>query len=337
MAKKWKDEWGSALALDDGLFRLRLRSPGKHLIVNTYVYTGGGALAVIDAGWPGTVDRLEAALGDMGLAGSLAEVDCWLYTHAHIDHMGCAALIEERSDAPHIAWSGLEPQLGRWHAFIDEIHNWTPWIEQAFAEPHRTRLLESRENQGGLCARHGRGVLQRAELIGFGESVEVGDLRLDFVDARGHDLHHGAFYAPERGWLFSGDVVIAVPTPISRAMNDELGAYRQTLDRLQALDAELLLPGHGLHRRDNIAASFERSRGFVTEYDERTLGLLREQDRPVDLYALSLAFTRDGKPYTPASRWWVHMALVDSHLQALIGAGKARIVDDERGPVYAAV
>lgn len=336
MAKKFKEEWGSALELDEGLFRLRLRAPGKSLIVNTYIYRGGGALAVIDPGWPDTVDGLEAALSDMGLAKSLRDVDAWLYTHAHIDHMGSAALISRRTDAPQIAWRGLEPYRERWHAFQDDVHNWTPWIEEAFAEPHRSRLLAERKNQGGLVDRYGRGVVENAEFIDFGKCLDVGDLTLEFHDARGHDPHHGAFFEPERGWLFCGDVVIAVPTPICRSMNDEIGAYVDSLDRLQALDAQFLLPGHGLHRRDNIADSFERSRSFVTEYDERTLALLRELNRPVDLYELALAFTPDGEPYRPASRWWVHLAQVDSHLQAFVERGDAMCFDGELGPMYEA-
>ncbi|QDG51842.1 MBL fold metallo-hydrolase [Persicimonas caeni] len=336
MTKKWKDQWGSALELDEGLFRLRLRSPGKSLIVNTYVYSGGGALAVIDAGWPETVDQLETALADMGLAKSLRDVDYWLYTHAHIDHMGAAALISQKTHAPQIAWQGLEPYRERWHAFQDDMHNWTPWIAEAFAEPHRSRLLAERKNQGGLVDKYGRGVLENAAFVEFGERLEIGDLTLEFHDARGHDPHHGAFFAPERGWLFCGDVVIAVPTPICRAMNDELDTYRDSLDRLQALDAQFLLPGHGLHRRDNIDASFERSRSFVTDYEGRTLALLRELGRPMGLYELALAFTPDGKPYQPASRWWVHIAQVDSHLHALIERGDVMCFSGEHGPLYEA-
>jgi glyoxylase-like metal-dependent hydrolase (beta-lactamase superfamily II) len=120
-------------------------------------------------------------------------------------------------------------------------------------------------------------------------------------------------------------------------MNDDLGTYCESLDRLEALDIQLLLPGHGLHRRDNIAAAFARSRGFVAEFERRTRAGLREAGGPTDLFELSLALTTDGRPYKPASRWWVHMALVDSHLQALIASGEAEVVDDGRGPVYRAV
>ena len=38
-------------------------------------------------------------------------------------------------------------------------------------------------------------------------------------------------------------VVIAVPTPLSRAMGDDVDAYESTLSRLEALPTELLIPG----------------------------------------------------------------------------------------------
>ncbi len=334
MAQKWKDEWGSALELAEDLWRLRLRhpSPANHLIVNTYVHRGGGELVVIDPGWAETIERLETALRTMGLADSLADVDYWLYTHSHIDHMGGAALLQEHSQAPHVAWRGLEPHLADWHAFQDDMHDWLPWIGEAFAEPHRSRLLAERVNHGRLSDRYGTKALERVELVDFGDTISVGDLSLDFVDARGHDPHHGAFFDRERGWLFSGDVVIAVPTPISRAMDDRLDLYRASLARLEALDSSLLLPGHGLHRRDNMDVAFERSRGFVDEYAARTAEALADVDAPVDLYELSLAMTPDGEPYRPSSRWWVHMALVDSHVRALVEAGEAEVVE---GPRYA--
>lgn len=330
--KTLKKEWGHALQLEDDLWRVRLRNPERSLIVNTYVYRGGDTLAVIDPGWAHTVDALQAALGDLELADSLAAVDRWLYTHAHIDHMGPAAMLERRSDAPHTAWSGLGPQLGVWHAFQDRVSDWRPWIDEAFIDPHRTRLLTNAASPE-MVDRWGHAELSRAELVDFGDTIEVGELRLTLLDARGHDPHHGAWWEAERGWLFSGDVVLAAPTPICRSMDDNLADYKASLDRLEALDISLLLPGHGLHKRDRIDDAFDRARGFVREFARGTRRALRALGGPADLYSIALQMTPEGRPLKPASRWWVHLALVDSHLHAFVGAGE---VEKLQGPRYVA-
>jgi glyoxylase-like metal-dependent hydrolase (beta-lactamase superfamily II) len=332
-----KEKWGTSLRIADDLWRLRLRHPDGNptgrIIVNTYVHRGGGELAVIDPGWPGTIDGLEAALADLGLAGDLSGVDRWLYTHAHIDHMGAAALLQARSRAPHTAWRGLRPVLSDWHRFQDDVSDWKPWIRSAFIDPHRSRLLDSRRNHE-LRGAFGPRALERAELIEFGDSVRVGELNLEFIDARGHGPHHGAFFERERGWLFSGDVALAVPTPICRAMGDDLASYRESLARLEALPTALFLPGHGLHRRDRIDQVFERAREFVEQYARETAQILAAARTPLDLHELALRATPEHEPLTPTSRWWVHMALIDSHLHDLIAAGRAELLPGPSGPLY---
>ena len=74
----WRLDWGSAVRVDDGLWRIRLKNPRGTLQVNTYVHRGDGELAVIDPGWPWTIDALAEALSSMELAAStdpLADVD----------------------------------------------------------------------------------------------------------------------------------------------------------------------------------------------------------------------------------------------------------------------
>jgi len=164
----------------------------------------------------------------------------------------------------------------------------------------------------------------------FGQSFRLGDLDLEFIDARGHDPYHGAFFERERGWLFAGDVVLATPTPIARAMNDELSLYEASLDRLEALDADLLLPGHGVQKRGDLDRAFERSRRHIAGYRKKVRSVLAERSEPVGLYEICLTLTPDRKPLEPISRWWVHLALVDSHLRQLVESGEVVVNDDPR-------
>jgi|GEM_PF-2414817 len=340
-SKIHKAPWGTGLRICEDLWRLRLRHPDPsgraRIIVNTYVYAGANTLAVIDPGWPGTLEGLGQALAELGLARDFGDVDYWLYTHAHIDHMGAAALLEQRSDAPHIAATSLSAYRSKWHHFQDSLDDWGPWIREAFAAPQRERLLRARRKHS-LVQRFGPAALTRTEFIDFGEHIQIGELNLEFIDARGHDPHHGAFFERKRGWLFSGDVILAVPTPICRAMGDDLGAYRQSVERLAALPSTLFLPGHGLHRHRTAAFPleilFDRSREFVHEFERTTRRILAEAERPIDLFELAIRSTPGGEALLPDTRWWVHMALIDSHLAELVDRGDVTRTGATLGPLY---
>ncbi|MGM0555472.1 MAG: MBL fold metallo-hydrolase [Myxococcota bacterium] len=329
----WRSAWGSAVEVADGLWRIRLANPRGTLQVNTYVHRGDGELVVIDPGWPWTVDALEAALTELnvgeGSSDALHDVDRWLYTHAHIDHMGGAALLQERSDAPHLVWRPLEPKLPEWHAFQDEVADWSDWLRETFVGEVRASMLEQHAAESSMLSEAGPMSVERAEFFELEDTLEVGSMRLEVVDARGHDPYHVAFFEPERGWLFSGDVVIAAPTPILRSMNDDLSAYRDSLARLRSLDAELLLPGHGLHRQGDLSNTFDRSRAFLDEFRTGVLGELSDADEPLSVHEIGLAMSYTGEPLQPRDRWWVHLGLIDTHLRELASAGDVTMVDGE--------
>ena len=331
----WRSDWGSAVRVDEDLWRIRLRNPRGTLQVNTYVHRGDGELVVIDPGWPWNLDALGAAIHEMAVAESgsaeaaLASVDRWLYTHSHIDHMGGAALLQEHSEAPHTALRAIEPHFEQWHAFQDEVSDWSDWLRATFVGEVRDTMLAQQRAESTMVGEAGPAALERVDLFDLGDELQVGSMRLQVVDARGHDPYHVAFWEAERGWLFSGDVIIAAPTPILETMNGDLGAYRETLDRLARLDAELMLPGHGLHRRGELENMYARSRSFLDEYRRGVLEQLESAGQPRSIYQLGIAMTPFGDPLKPRDRWWVHLGLIDSHLRELAQMGEVGVVDGE--------
>ncbi|WP_158542404.1 MBL fold metallo-hydrolase [Lujinxingia litoralis] len=327
--------WGSSVRIEDDLWRLRLKNPVGTLLVNTFVYRHRDTLAVIDPGWPWDLQLLEDALVELGFGGIAAVTD-WLYTHSHIDHMGSAALLQQRNDAPHMIWPWVEAELGQWHHYQDRVNDWTPWVEEAFAEPLRSKILAARlgRSAGGarMLENFGPGALTHTRRYEIGESIAVGALRLQLVDARGHDPSHLALWEPTRRWLFSGDLLLAMPSPLSRAMGDDLDLYEASLRRVSDLPAELLLTGHGTHQRgDDIARAVERSAHQVESHDLALRQALNAE--PTDLYTLATRMV-GGKELEPTSRWWVYLANTDTHLQRLVARGEARRLDSDEGPRY---
>jgi len=329
--------WGSAVRLMPDVWRIRLKNTRGHLAVNTYVYRGGGVLAIIDPGWPWTLDLLTQALGALGITDTLADVDVFLYTHTHIDHMGAAALLEDMSSAPHWCMASVADQLPRWHDFQDELADWSPWASRVFAEPQRTEIVQRMEGRrvdgtANLIGQiYGAGAVTRFELFAPGDVLALGALSLQVIATPGHDPHHVAFWEPERRLLFSGDVVLPVPTPISQAMGDDLTTYEHSLRRLSHLDPEWLFPGHGSQvPASEVRRAFERSTGFVTMHRRGIEKVFAAAPGPMDLYSIALALTPDGQPFVPRTRWVVHLALTSSHLQQLTDAGELEQVAGPR-------
>ncbi len=316
--------WGTSAELVPGLWRVRLKNPIGRLMANTYVYRTSDLLLVIDPGWPWTLDALELALQETGIAAGLGAVDVILYTHTHIDHMGAAAPLERRTNARHIARTGCEAELPAWHAFLDRSNDWRPWVERAFAEPGRSIVLKGMgARRPTMVETFGPGAVERLEVVEVGASLALGDLRFEIVDIGGHDPLHMALWEPRRGWLFSGDAVLAVPTPISPPMQDDLAMYEATLSRIEALGASMMCPGHGtvVRTTQEVTRAVARSRQFVHTYRQDVRRALSGGE-PLDLYSLALAMTPDHSPLTPASRWAVHMALAAAHVDALVLAGE---------------
>ena len=184
----------------------------------------------------------------------------------------------------------------------------------------------------GLVDEFGEMSVRNADLYEIGQTVQVQDLALTIIDARGHDPHHIAFFDNARGWLFSGDVILPAATPISRAMGDDLDAYEASIERLAVLDTQLLLPGHGIQRSDRIAQAFDRSRGFVADFEASVWRVLETTPEPIDLFSLAIATTPDGKPPAASTTWGVHLSNLDAHLRR--GVTRGNFVEFT-GPRYA--
>jgi glyoxylase-like metal-dependent hydrolase (beta-lactamase superfamily II) len=115
-----------------------------------------------------------------------------------------------------------------------------------------------------------------------GQVVRAGDRQLVVVYTPGHAVDHVSFWDPDRREAFTGDMVIrpgSVLIPAGRGGN--LRDYLRSLDRLAALDAVRLFPGHG--------PVIEAPAGVIAEYiehrqvrEEQVLGCLAAGVTDVD-------------------------------------------------------
>ena len=85
--------------------------------------------------------------------------------------------------------------------------------------------------------------------LGDGETVRVGGLEVTVVTTPGHTGDSISFLLPAESALLTGDTVLGRGTTVVAWPDGELGAYLDSLERIERLaasgDAARIMPGHG--------------------------------------------------------------------------------------------
>jgi glyoxylase-like metal-dependent hydrolase (beta-lactamase superfamily II) len=201
----------------------------------------GGSTWLIDTGFSRKAKPIIRALQSANVP--LSSVTKILLTHHHIDHMGGAAFLLQSTNAPLSVHGDDAP-------FVDGRKNASmPLLMRLFVRTHPAPVA-----------------------VALKEGDRIGPLVV--VHTPGHTPGEVVFYHPDRKILFSGDAVVEkkgkLIVPAARFASD-LDQAIQSLSRLQALDTEILLPGHGVPVRANIASLLDDLiRRAPAEYRRRT-------------------------------------------------------------------
>lgn len=190
---------------------------------NTWIVSEGGRALVVDPGdEPG---RAASYVEEHGL-----KVESILLTHAHLDHVGGVAELEEA------------------------------WDVDTYLHPADRYLVDSLDE---ACARYGLAPMRRPqrlrELKG-GDIFRAGTLELAAIETPGHSPGHVVFAGP--GFVIVGDLIFAG----SVGRTDLPGGDTTTLLRsietriLSLPDETALYPGHG---PDTTVGEERRSNPFL--------------------------------------------------------------------------
>jgi glyoxylase-like metal-dependent hydrolase (beta-lactamase superfamily II) len=123
-----------------------------------------------------------------------------------------------------------------------------------------------------------------------GQFLELAGLAWQVLETPGHASGHLCLYAPETGWLISGDVVWDADFGVLTTRIEGWDAplrLRDSLLRLSELKVTKVFPGHGPPLEDGpraVAGCLERAEGFLRH--PRRLG--QDQVRKILLYHLMM-------------------------------------------------
>jgi len=319
-----RDELGRGERVLPGVWRLRLPLPWENSPHgNAYAVSAGDGIVLVDTGYAGEdgTRQLEFALAQVGW--ELGDIRLVVCTHTHADHYGLAGPILDATGCElwmHSAWAHVRPMVE------DPVGTVESRLELArrggVPEPVLESFRAARAEAGTGIAR----IVEPDRVLGEGDEVETDHGSWRVVETPGHAPSHIVLHQPDSGLLISGDHLGGKiflffdygHTP------DPVGEYLGSLDRVEALDTGLCLPGHGRSYRDVP--------GKVRVYREEVLkqiGRVRDAlgDEPRSPFEVIQSFV-GGAELGPGTFGYA-MQMVMSYLDHLTIIGDA-VRDDDR-------
>ena len=210
--------------------------------------------AIVDTGSANSPSHIYEALSELDIdREAVAHV---LVSHVHLDHAGGAGHLAERlpNATFHVHEEGYPyltdaEKLASLKRSVDRAMG----VEDAYGQPE---LLDA----------------ERCRVVSGGESVDLGDRKLELVDAPGHAPHHYAAFDPATGGLFSVDAagmhLAGEMRPTTPPPGFDLEANLETVERLRAFEPSINFYGHVGPGGDDAVAELDRYERMLPEWVE---------------------------------------------------------------------
>lgn len=199
---------------------------------NNVLIEGSGACALVDSGYS-THSGQTLALVRQALNGR--PLDVLVNTHLHSDHCGGNAALQQ-------AYPNLQTLIPPGQA--DHVRDWNP-------------AALSYVPTGQHCPR-----FYLTDVVKHGSSLPLGNFTWEVHAAPGHDPHAVVLFEPRSKTLLSADALwqngFGVVFPELEG-DSAFGAVAATIDLIETLSPDLVIPGHGA-LFDDVAAALARAR-----------------------------------------------------------------------------
>ena len=306
------------------LYRMEVplpKSPLKWL--NSYVVRSEGRFLIIDTGFNQDECQNEMSANLRKLGVDLNRTDVFV-THFHVDHIGLVGSLATDNSKVYLnerearqIKSLRDNWVGHWQKLLDVyVANGLP------AEDVRMSM------EGHPLLKYGLKREVAFSIAKDGDIIEVGDFHFQCISTPGHSPGHMCLYEPNKRILVSGDHILSDITPNIAywlEMDDPLNEYLTNLEKVQALEVKIALPGHrrlirDLHKR--IRELQEHHRDRLNE----VLAALRDGAKTglqiAPRITWDIPFKR-WEEFPPTQKWFAFGETL-AHLRFLENNGKVR-------------
>ena len=269
----------------EDLYRVKIPLPGLSLgFVNSYVIKSDGRSLIIDPGLyhDKSFEVMQNVLRKLDI--SLEKTDYFI-THSHGDHIGLVYRLVRSGSILYI--NELETQT------IFKIQTGILSSETAdflrisgFPEKDPDKIIPPR-----AIREFKTGGSPPFTFVDDQYVIEKGTFQLLCIKTPGHSKGHICLYEPEKRFLFAGDHLLRGITPIIQGRiddDDPLENYLASLDKIDRLDIQTVLPGHGDIFED-CKERIEEIRKHHQERNNEILSILQENKR--NIYEIAMLMT----------------------------------------------
>jgi len=306
------------------LFLLEIPLPNSPLkYLNSYVVRSSERNLIIDTGL-NREECLKAMLSGLQELGVDPARTDFFITHLHADHF--ALLSKLATPTSDVFFNRTETEL------VEASGWWEPMVAYAarngFPENELQKAIQSHPGR-----EFGSEWIPELSVLEDGDQILAGDFSFRCVSTPGHSRGHTCLYEPEKKILVAGDHILIDITPNIQCWADgydPLRDYLASLDKVNDLDIELVLPGHLRIITDHKRRIAELKDHHRVRLDE-VLGILT--DEPQTAYEVASQMTWDircdsWEDFPRAQKWFATGEAI-AHLRYL--QRKGSILQRDKG------
>ncbi|MFH0974773.1 MAG: MBL fold metallo-hydrolase [Spirochaetota bacterium] len=247
--------------------------------LNVYFIDGTNP-AIIDTGL-GDLKSIELiSLKMREINRSIKSISTIINTHEHIEHFGGDKKLREISGAIVAASSIAAPTIENSQKINRHLKNYLLHYEPELAGEFNESIDDDLEIEESIVDRQ----------LKDGEIIDTGSVKLRVIYTPGHTPGHICLYNEEHKALFAGDNIIykrstfvgydyreIVSQRIVDVFNekfnepDNLSLYIESIQKMQSLDLNIILPSHG----DPITDPYKKLEQEIKKKDRRSLMFLK--------------------------------------------------------------